>query len=167
MQTSAYQSWTARHTFTCFILAHYVQTISPKCSSMLDTHRNDSIHRYIEHVISHKLENPGTAVRGEGGGISSQIGCPTLSLACVLFYIYACESFILHLTYWLGRAWASPTLAWQHCRSVCVSMLACLDWPLTINFKWAHSNISRPRRLSYTSAKLKPWEWAWRATARL
>ena len=79
-----------------------MQTISPKCSSILNTHRNDFIHRYIEHVILHKLENPGTAVRDEGGGISSQIGCPTLSLACVLFNIYACESINLHLTYLLG-----------------------------------------------------------------
>ena len=45
----------------------------------------------------------------------------------------------------LGRAWASPTLAWLHCTRVCVCLFVCLglDRPLTVNFKWAHSNISR------------------------
>ena len=42
-----------------------------------------------------------------------------------------------------GRAWASPTLAWLHCTRVYISMLACLDRPLTVKFKWAHPNISR------------------------
>ena len=38
--------------------------------------------------------------------------------------------------YWyvlLGRAWASPTLAWLHCTRSCVCLLACLDRPLTVN----------------------------------
>ena len=31
------------------------------------------------------------------------------------------------------------------CTCVCIyaCLLVCLDWPLTVNFKWAHSNISR------------------------
>ena len=45
----------------------------------------------------------------------------------------------------LGQAWASPTLAWLHCARMCISM----DWPLTINFKWAHSNISQ-RSISWS-----------------
>ena len=47
---------------------------------------------------------------------------------------------------WLGRAWASSTLAWLHCGSACVCLLACLLAslrPYTVNFKWAHLNISR------------------------
>ena len=47
----------------------------------------------------------------------------------------------------LGRAWASPTLAWLHCARMCVclfvGLFVCLDRPLTVNFNWAHSNISR------------------------
>ena len=43
----------------------------------------------------------------------------------------------------LGRAWVSPTLAWLHCARVCVSMLACLDRPLTENFKWVRILILR------------------------
>ena len=40
----------------------------------------------------------------------------------------------------LGRAWASPTLAWLHYARMCVSacLLAYLDRPLTVNYKWAH-----------------------------
>ena len=54
---------------------------------------------------------------------------------------------------YLGRAWASPTLVWLHCARACVCLLACLlaclDQPLTVNFKWAHSNISR-RSISWS-----------------
>ena len=32
---------------------------------------------------------------------------------------------------YLGRAWASPTLAWLHCARMCVSMLVCLFEPTT------------------------------------
>ena len=39
--------------------------------------------------------------------------------------------------------------------STCVCIYVCLDRPLTVNFKWAHSKFA------------KPWEWAWSATARL
>ena len=42
---------------------------------------------------------------------------------------------------YLGWAWASPTLAWLHWAHVCI--YACLDQPLTVDFKSAHSNISR------------------------
>ena len=66
----------------------------------------------------------------------------------------------------LGRAWASPTLAWLHCAHACVCLLACLDRPLTVNFKWAHSNISQGLTVHgkmYTSAK--PWEWEWTVTS--
>ena len=40
----------------------------------------------------------------------------------------------------LGRAWASLTLAWLHCACVCIylCLYACLDRPLTGNFKSAH-----------------------------
>ena len=30
------------------------------------------------------------------------------------------------LQIWLGRAWASPTLAWLHCTLACVCLLACI-----------------------------------------
>ena len=66
----------------------------------------------------------------------------------------------------LRRAWASPTLAWLHCAHACVCLLACLDRPLTVNFKWAHSNISQGLTVHgkmYTSAK--PWEWEWTVTS--
>ena len=33
--------------------------------------------------------------------------------------------------FYLGRAWASPTLAWLHCARMCVSMLVCLFGPTT------------------------------------
>ena len=50
---------------------------------------------------------------------------------------------------------------------VCIRL--CLDWPLTENLKSADSNISRwmstPPCTSAISAK--PWERAWRVTARL
>ena len=57
-------------------------------------------------------------------------------ILCSLYY-EVCG--IYHYGTSLGRAWASPTLAWLHCACMCVSMLACLDWPLTVNFKWAYS----------------------------
>ena len=43
---------------------------------------------------------------------------------------------------------ASPTLAWLHWARVCVSIYACLDWPLIVNFKRNQNfNILRcPRR---------------------
>ena len=90
------------------------ETLSPKHGTALNT-RNDFIRRYIERVtsISGKIAS-GVAVRvdsGVAGGellvyqsfihevsglchyrISTQIGCPSLPLACVL-----CGSFKLHL----------------------------------------------------------------------
>ena len=42
-----------------------------------------------------------------------------------------------------------------------VCIYACLDRPLTVNFKSAHSNIS------WWLTSAKPWKRAWRATARL
>ena len=84
---------------------------------------------------------------------------PILSRVCVWIY--------------LGRAWVSPTLAWLHCARVCIyiSMLVCLDRPLTVTFKWAHSNISRWWNVHadmYFSKQLsKAVKRAWRATVRL
>ena len=48
----------------------------------------------------------------------------------------------------LGRAWASPTLAWLHWARVCVSSYACLDRSLTVNFTHSYFTISNicPRR---------------------
>ena len=67
-----------------------------------------------------------------------------------------------------GRAWASPTLAGLHCGSVLtfykgdvvrwLFMLACLR-PYTVNFKWAHSNISR-RSISCTCSMLSCYCYA-------
>ena len=69
-----------------------------------------------------------------------------------------------------GRAWASPTsptsptLAWLHCTHVC-TYACCIYRPLTGNFKWAHSNISRwwnvhvqarPRMIQHHSSN-RPW----------
>ena len=51
----------------------------------------------------------------------------------------------------LGQAWASPTLAWLHLRKLCVCTCMYI-WlrPYTVNFKWAHLNISwRPNILGY------------------
>ena len=50
-----------------------------------------------------------------------------------------------------------------------VGLLVCLDRPLTVNFKWAHSNISRWLNVHarWRGLQLSHWEWAWRATARL
>ena len=42
---------------------------------------------------------------------------------------------------YLGRAWASPTLAGLHCVDVYVYDRACL-WPYTINFNCSFKNIS-------------------------
>ena len=42
----------------------------------------------------------------------------------------------------LGQAWANPHIT-MTALSMCV--YACLDRPLTINFKWAHSNIYKDR----------------------
>ena len=47
----------------------------------------------------------------------------------------------IHTTDNLGWAWMSLTLVWLHCTCMCVCWLFCLDWPLSVNFKWAHSNI--------------------------
>ena len=74
----------------------------------------------------------------------------------------------------LGRAWVSPTLAGLLCRCVCVCIYAILLGPTTYckfqmsTFKyfmpwWLHV-LSTP---TCTSAEPKPWERAWRATARL
>ena len=41
----------------------------------------------------------------------------------------------------LGRAWASPTLAWQHWQKLCVCVYVC-GHNYTVNFIWAYLNIS-------------------------
>ena len=45
---------------------------------------------------------------------------------------------------WLGRAWASPTLAWLLCKThvyVCLSVcLSVCVWPYTENFNWTNGN---------------------------
>ena len=69
------------------------------------------------------------------------------------------------LVWLLGWAWASPTLAWLHCGSVCVSMFG----PTTYRrFQMsAFKYFTMGACWTCTSAKPKPWERAWRATARL
>ena len=59
---------TARYAFTSFVLAHYACSTSPKHGSALNTHSNDFICSYIEHVTSHtrKIASEVT-VRGDGG----------------------------------------------------------------------------------------------------
>ena len=69
-------------------------------------------------------------------GCSNVLGFPYTHV--IIYYFKFCN----HNPF-LGQAWASPTLVWLHFAHVCVSMLACLDWPLTVNFKSAHSNISQ------------------------
>ena len=73
--------------------------------------------------------------------------------------------------YSLGRAWASPTLTWLHCGSVCVSICACLFGPTTYHkfqmstFKYFTMIACQVHALP--TRRSKSWEWAWRATARL
>ena len=61
----------------------------------------------------------------------------------------------------------------RKCVCIYACTFVCLDRPLTVNFKWAHSNISRWLHVmstptaTCTSAKPKLWERGWRATARL
>ena len=49
-----------------YICVRYTCIISPKCGSVLNTHSNDFIHMYIEHVTSCKRKNC-FAVSGDGG----------------------------------------------------------------------------------------------------
>jgi len=53
-QTSVYQSWIAKHSLTCYILACYAHFIGQKCGSALNTCSSDFIRRYIEHMASLK-----------------------------------------------------------------------------------------------------------------
>ena len=60
----------------------------------------------------------------------------------------------------LGRAWASPTLAWLHCAHACVCLSVCLSvclQPYTENFKWALLNFN------ITKIKLGVWSWSLKA----
>ena len=50
---------------------------------------------------------------------------------------------------------------------VCVCLLNYLDRPLTINFKWAHSNILQGRRTVHIHHMPAYQQWEWRAAARL
>ena len=77
---------------------------------------------------------------------------------------------LLHI--YLGRAWASPTLAWLHCARVCVCLV--LGGPTTYRklqmsaFKYFTMVTSVLLWLYiYLTSANKPWERAWRATARL
>ena len=45
----------------------YSGTISPKSSSVLNTHTNYLIHRHIEHMILRKRKNRVAVRRGDGG----------------------------------------------------------------------------------------------------
>ena len=66
----------------------------------------------------------------------------------------------------LGRAWASPTLAWLHCARMCTSDYLSMDRPHTVNFKWAYLNISwNPSCTCMQYAQLTVAR-RWRATAR-
>ena len=63
--------------------------------------------------------------------------------------------------YLIGASLTEPhTSVTALCTHVCIcpSIYTCLDGPLTVNFKSAHSNISRGLN--------KPWKRAWRVTAR-
>ena len=69
--------------------------------------------------------------------VDSTLTTSVSSEACIPEFFYGFISRSLSNN--LGRAWASPTLAWLHCARVCVCLL---DRPLG-NFKWANSNVLR------------------------
>ena len=64
-----------------------------------------------------------------------------IKLPLTRIYLRKVPGFRLAGHIWLGRAWASPTLASLQCTHACVYLFVCLDQPLTVNFKWTYSNI--------------------------
>jgi len=82
----------------------------PSLSSVLCVHLFPTARYWITIYCSFSL---GTAVKLE------KIPCHGIFLTCSVCY------------WWLGQAWASPTLAWLHCVRACVCLLACLRGPTT------------------------------------
>ena len=83
----------------------------------------------------------------EWGGVWQRFHC---ACHCWHGWAEAGSSRRLQVSFWLGRAWASPTLVWLHCTRACVCMFVCLR-PYTKNFKWACLNFN------ITKIELRVW----------
>ena len=83
----------------------------------------------------------------------------------IMVYITCIVAIDEWLHWWyklLGRAWASPTLAWLHCTHACVCLLACLlaylDRPLTVNhFRLLFCPVTSYVKFKSHSIRHEPW----------